>query len=970
MLKNQRSRASSSRGTIDDRNRLGDARAEHDPLLDSAFVQTHEYRLLLDNPAGYVVVGRRGTGKSALFRALRKTVPLRPRTRVIDIVPHSSEVRPIHSILRQFSNTTYDALQDFSTALWRYILIMNVATDIAGHRPALMDHLAGEQRALLLRHISRWRAEEGDSLQKMFGLATKAIGAATDVGLALGTLNPWMQMRPIGEMIDGMLVAADLTYVVLADALDEGFEPGSIAVAFVNGLVSAGTDLTLKVPRIRLSSFLRDNIFRSIQRNDANFTRNIEGKVLRLHWDEGSLLQLVARRLRAAFGDRQSNRESSPEDGELKVWNQHTSGSISGVGGFRNLLKLTLYRPRDVVTILNASFYRASARESARMSDADVEQSADEISRNRLNDLVKEYDHVVPGLEKMISKIGASGVRFIARDARRLVRDFIDASVEPEVMVHAKASGVETILEDLHSIGFFGFRRTQDGPFIFSHDGRLADLRFSDDTQLMIHPCYWRSLESTPPETRVGFDPEDIFDEYSDRVAIDVTSVVRERRLKEIDAHIATLDTIDIGPQADDRFAEWLCRGLGILLSAGVRDLERNGNVLHGGITSVRDFWLKLQTDYGARTIVVVSVNSDTPTVHDVQTVLKRAKSLHLGAAFVCGRTPDAGVRRGPVLDAIRTAHADQQVLVGYFNAVQVVKALGRLRAPGKAAESGEFLRRVVEQTEQAYLPSAPHAGRKRRGKPPKERRRELSCPVVLVVVNEIERDTLIDAARDDFGFAVEVVHGRNRSYFVLSGDGTAVAAVVQSEMGAVGIGGSASTSREAIAELRPRVVVAVGVAFGMRPDKAQIGDVLVSKQLKSYEQERVNAAGSGSPTYSRGDKVHATARVLNRLRTVEASWKAAPVRFGLLLSGERLIDNEGERDALRDLEPEAIGGEMEGHGVYTSAQETKTDWVIVKAICDWADGRKGEDKESRQRVAAGNAAAFVLTAIQGGALP
>jgi len=40
-------------------------------------------------------------------------------------------------------------------------------------------------------------------------------------------------------------------------------------------------------------------------------------------------------------------------------------------------------------------------------------------------------------------------------------------------------------------------------------------------------------------------------------------------------------------------------------------------------------------------------------------------------------------------------------------------------------------------------------------------------------------------------------------------------------------------------------------------------------------------------------------------------------------------------------------------------------DWILVKAICDWADSNKAQDKDARQQTAAQNAAAFVLEALQ-----
>jgi hypothetical protein len=74
-------------------------------------------------------------------------------------------------------------------------------------------------------------------------------------------------------------------------------------------------------------------------------------------------------------------------------------------------------------------------------------------------------------------------------------------------------------------------------------------------------------------------------------------------------------------------------------------------------------------------------------------------------------------------------------------------------------------------------------------------------------------------------------------------------------------------------------------------------------------------------------------------------------------------VDSEDYVSKLRALEPEAIGGEMEGGGMYVSCHEKKTDWILVKGICDWASN-KAEDKEARQILAAKNAAEFVYHAL------
>ena len=48
-------------------------------------------------------------------------------------------------------------------------------------------------------------------------------------------------------------------------------------------------------------------MLRALAHYDGDFARHIEGNIMRLHWDENSLLSLVAARLRAALGVTREN---------------------------------------------------------------------------------------------------------------------------------------------------------------------------------------------------------------------------------------------------------------------------------------------------------------------------------------------------------------------------------------------------------------------------------------------------------------------------------------------------------------------------------------------------------------------------------------------------------------------------------------------------------------------------------------
>jgi nucleoside phosphorylase/tetratricopeptide (TPR) repeat protein len=235
---------------------------------------------------------------------------------------------------------------------------------------------------------------------------------------------------------------------------------------------------------------------------------------------------------------------------------------------------------------------------------------------------------------------------------------------------------------------------------------------------------------------------------------------------------------------------------------------------------------------------------------------------------------------------------------------------------------------------------------------------------ILIVTVTEVETSAAIAAFKQANGFKEQVEQIRNRPYYNLGQIGSARVFLTQSEMGTGGLDGSLLTVSKGIEALSPLAVIMVGIAFGIDETKQRLGDILVAKQLRPYDLQKI---GQDRNNW-RGDKPAASPLLLGLFRTAERNWKVSDtskVRFGTVLSGDKLIDNKDYRDLLLDFEPEAIGGEMEGAGLYAACHDEKVDWILVKGICDWADGNKSKDKESRQKMAASNAAAFVVSALK-----
>ena len=174
---------------------------------------------------------------------------------------------------------------------------------------------------------------------------------------------------------------------------------------------------------------------------------------------------------------------------------------------------------------------------------------------------------------------------------------------------------------------------------------------------------------------------------------------------------------------------------------------------------------------------------------------------------------------------------------------------------------------------------------------------------------------------------------------------------LVRSEMGSLDQSGSMLTTSDIIHRLDPDFIIMPGIAFGLRPEKQKLGDILVGKFVSDYETLKVTDTDS----IDRGAKPECSAELLSKARMVGKMWTLSAVHIGQVVSGCKLSNSQALVDELRNRYPEAIGGEMEGTGLASTCQRHQVQWVLIKAICDW--GVKKDD--AAQNVAASNAVEF-----------
>jgi nucleoside phosphorylase len=254
----------------------------------------------------------------------------------------------------------------------------------------------------------------------------------------------------------------------------------------------------------------------------------------------------------------------------------------------------------------------------------------------------------------------------------------------------------------------------------------------------------------------------------------------------------------------------------------------------------------------------------------------------------------------------------------------------------------------------------AHHANNKKSGAEAHKTISHKKADILLVTVTEIEAQAILNCSPSPMKHFIDQV-----VYYDFGSIGSARTVMARSTH--IGPFAAIHCVNEGIEHFSPRTVIIVGVAFGFQPHEQKIGDILIAKQIMNGDFQKIRTGSDNQPVIlPRGAGIPVTDRLLNSFQAAQLDWTTPPhIHFGQIVSSSRLIDHEGTRDELLHSFPEAIGGEMEGHGFCDACSRKKVDWILVKAICDWADGNKDQNKDGYQRLAAGNAARFVLSVIQ-----
>lgn len=235
------------------------------------------------------------------------------------------------------------------------------------------------------------------------------------------------------------------------------------------------------------------------------------------------------------------------------------------------------------------------------------------------------------------------------------------------------------------------------------------------------------------------------------------------------------------------------------------------------------------------------------------------------------------------------------------------------------------------------------------------------STRVLLVVATEIEAKEILTQVRVRGLVATHTEIDKLVRWDLGTINNSELIMIKIGSMGSGGASGATLSIKDGIDKISPDRVIMVGIAFGLDKGKQQIGDILVSRQVEDYDLKKQKDGIS----IQRGDKIPAGITLRSRFENSELTYTNYKVRFGLMLSGDTLSDDDAFVQKLKVNYPEAIGAEMEGSGLQGTCHRENIEWILIKGICDWGFNKQTANKEKDQQTAISNVCDFLFHTLQ-----
>lgn len=382
----------------------GDPVAENEATsLSEMFLETDSYQRTLGGAAN-VLVGRKGSGKTAIFLRVRDVCRRDKENIVIDLIPEGYQLIKMKEFI--LDQLAFGARKEVISAFWEYVLWLEIAYKILekDEQRAFRDpRLTEGYRKLEGLFRRRVDTGHGDFSERLKRLSTNIIERFKDAKLTAEDKNSLdsskvleiIYAQDVRELREEVLRYLRLKGFVLflLDNLDRFWTPGGFDqddALIVLGLTESMQEISRKFSRgglvFRWAIFVRSDVYEFLVRGMADY-----GKVgvQSLEWSDRELLA-------ALFEQRLSSNLSGTSTTWDEAWRTASAQVVAGKPILDFLIDGSMMRPRYLIRLFETARRRAITFERTKILEEDYLAALKELGWQVLEDLDREVVDLVP----------------------------------------------------------------------------------------------------------------------------------------------------------------------------------------------------------------------------------------------------------------------------------------------------------------------------------------------------------------------------------------------------------------------------------------------------------------------------------------------------------------------------------------------------------------------------------------------
>ncbi|KAB2941926.1 MAG: hypothetical protein K8F92_18535 [Hyphomicrobium sp.] len=481
--------------------RLGDPVAESEfETLGLYYVQGDAYLRALRGEVN-LVVGRKGTGKTALFSQLRNAKRADKANVVVDLKPEGYQLVRLKEELLSF--ITRGAQEHLITIFWEYVLYLEICYKLLEKDKdrQRFDHTIRDvYQRLSVAYASNDDLLEGDFSERLLKLSERVIQnfrqragsdkEGAEVRLSSGEVSNLVyahDIRALRDLISNYLVNKKTTWV-LFDNLDKGWPAHGLQTIdgiILRCLIDASRKIQREMTRQEIDFvsvvFVRNDVYELLMQNSADF-----GKEMRvsLDWSDAEMLrEMVKRRIVAS--------ERLKEGVEFEaLWAQMCVSHVKGEDSFFYLIDRCLMRPRNILKLVMHC-------KGVAVNLGHKKIGADDVGKGLLlysNDVLIEADQELADIDPKAENLMYRFIGLPPRLSLIEVWEILEKHAVP-------TTKWDQIIDYLLYYGFFGIVVDGDPEVIYdvSYNMKILKSKFEaagDGVVLYMSPAFWPALST------------------------------------------------------------------------------------------------------------------------------------------------------------------------------------------------------------------------------------------------------------------------------------------------------------------------------------------------------------------------------------------------------------------------------------------------------------------------------------------